>query len=223
MKAGTWRVGTAGYLSCLLFCMLLAMLLTGWRVAIVCALSMALALVLYRPGLAPLRRLWLWAMVAALVLSSTFLGGAPSRAEGLALGAQMALRALSMVVAVTGFAAAVSISDLSGLLEGIGCKGLGFALGVAFNMLPVVQEIATTTYYALRLRGGFRRARLQAARALLVTIVVNSLRHADDIVSAAEARAFSVEKAPARHFEWKPGDWQLVLGLLVAACLVAFA
>ncbi len=223
MKAGTWRVGTAGYLSCLLFCLLLAMLLSGWRVVLACALSMALALALYRPGLAPLRRPWLWTMVAALVLSSTFLSGAPSLGAGLALGAQMALRALSMIVAVTGFAATVSILDLTLLLESMGCKGLGFALGVGFNMLPVVRETAVTTFYALRLRGGFRRARLEAARALLVTIVVNSLRHADDIVSAAEARAFSVEKAPARRLEWAPGDWQLALGLLIAACLLVLA
>ena len=101
---------------------------------------------------------------------------------------------MTIVVAVTGFAASVSVGELSRLLEHAGFKGLGFALGVAMNMLPIIKETMTTVYQALRLRGGFQRRRLYAVRLMLVTIVVHSLRHADNIVNAAEARAFSPDR-----------------------------
>jgi energy-coupling factor transporter transmembrane protein EcfT len=128
----------------------------------------------------------------------------------------MALRATIILVTVTGFAATVPVGDLAGLMERAGLKGLGFALGVAVNMLPTVQETVTNAYQALRLRGGFRRQRLQAVRFLLVTVVVNSLRHADDIVNAAEARAFAADRVWLRPIVWRRGD-VAVAGILVAA------
>lgn len=85
-------------------------------------------------------------------------------------------------------------------------------------MLPAVQDTATATYHALCLRGGFRRERLRAVRLLLITIVVNSLRHADDIVSAAEARAFSPGQSPAQQIQWQRSDLALA-GFLLAATL----
>jgi energy-coupling factor transporter transmembrane protein EcfT len=106
----------------------------------------------------------------------------------------MALRAAGIVVAVAGFARSVSALELAGLLERAGLKGLGFSLGVAVNMLPTVRETGISTWQALRLRGGFRGQRIHALRLLFVGIIANSLRHADDIVNAAEARAFNVER-----------------------------
>jgi energy-coupling factor transporter transmembrane protein EcfT len=208
------RLGTLGYLSCLFASLALAMLAPGWRIAVVCGLVLALALVFFRAGLTPLRQVWLWVMLAFLILSAALLGDASNWVEGFALGIQMALRAVAIIVAVSGFAASVSIGELAGLLERAGLKGLGFALGVAMNMLPIVQDTVVTTYYALRMRGGFRSRRWQAVRWLLVTIVVNSLRHADDIVSAAEARAFSVTASRPMPVKWQRSD------LALAACLV---
>jgi energy-coupling factor transporter transmembrane protein EcfT len=130
----------------------------------------------------------------------------------------MALRATAIIVAVSGFAESVSISELAMLLERAGLKGLGFALGVAVNVLPLLQETATTAFQALRLRGGFRRARLRAMRLLLVTIIVNSLRHADNIICAAEARAFSPERPVIRRIKFQRGDVVLV-GFLSALLL----
>ena len=53
----------------------------------------------------------------------------------------------------------------------------------------------------MRLRGGFRRHRLRALRLLLVTILVNALRYGDDVVCAAEARAFQGARLSARPLE----------------------
>ncbi len=223
-SGGKLRLGTAGYLSCLAFSLAMVMFASGGRTLLACGVSLALAGAFYRAGLKALRRAWLWGMVALLIASSALLeGGAdwvvlglPLSWPGLASGVQMGSRVVTIVVTVSGFTASVSISELAGVLERCGLKGLGFALGVAFNMLPVVQDTATASYHALCLRGGFRRERLRAIRLLLVTIIVNSLRHADDIVSAAEARAFSPGRFPIPPIRWQRGDMALA-GFLLAA------
>jgi energy-coupling factor transporter transmembrane protein EcfT len=108
------------------------------------------------------------------------------------------------------------VSDLSNLLERVGLRGLGFATGVAVNMLPTIQESLVTSYRALRLRGGFRRRPWQGARLLLVKVIANSLRHADDIVGSAESRAFSVENAPSMRLSWSRSDVGAMSSLAVA-------
>lgn len=227
LSLGGWRLGTPGYLMCLLFSLAVAVTVQGWRSAVACGLGLLLAAAFYPAGLRPFasRRMWLF-LALLMVPSALFLGAGNwvvgplvLSSEGLAAGLQMALRAATILVAVTGFAATVPVGDLAGLMERAGLKGLGFALGVAVNMLPTVQETVTNAYQALRLRGGFRRQRLQAVRFLLVTVVVNSLRHADDIVNAAEARAFAVDRVWLRPIVWRRGDVALA-GILSAALVI---
>ena len=90
-------------------------------------------------------------------------------------------------------------------------------------MLPTVQEMATTSLHALRLRGGLRRHRLQTLRLLMITIVVNSLRHADDIVCAAEARTFSLDHGHAAKWEWHRGDALFAVALSVVLAVILLA
>ena len=201
-----WHVaramGAGGYLACLAFAIVVAVLAQGWRLAIACAIVVLLARVFFPRGLRVLadKRFLLFLLIVlippALLLEpkTLTLGFVMLSPEGLSSGLHMALRATTIAVAVTGFAASVSVGELSRLLEQVGFKGLGFALGVAMNMLPIIKETITTVYQALRLRGGFRRRRLHAIRLMLVTIIVHSLRHADNIVNAAEARAFSPDR-----------------------------
>jgi len=99
-------------------------------------------------------------------------------------------RALSIALAAAVFAGTVSVAQMAQLFEGMRLKGLGFALGVATNVLPTIQENMDTSYQAMRLRGGFRSRRLHTLKLLLVTVIAGSLRRGDDIVWAAEARAF---------------------------------
>jgi energy-coupling factor transporter transmembrane protein EcfT len=215
-------------LACLAFSLAVAVLAQGWRVGITCGLSLALAAIFYPAGLKFLRSSQVWLFVGFLLVPAVLFGpgdwtiwGVTLSQQGLVAGIQMALRATTILVAVAGFAASVSVSELAGLLERVGLKGLGFALGVAFNMLPIVQETATNTYNALRLRGGFRSQRFRAARLLLITVVINSLRHADDIVNAAEARAFSTTGARPRPIMWRRSDVALA-GILLAGALALF-
>ncbi len=202
-----------GLLVCFGFSLATAMLTSGWHLAAAFAVTMGWAVIGTRGGLEALGSKRLWLLLAVLLVWSWLV--LPTE-EGLALGLQMLLRAVTIVVAVGALAAAVSIGELANLLEHAGLKGVGFALGVAVNMLPTVQETARNAYHALRLRGGFRRRRLAVLRLLLITVVVNTLRHADDIVSAAEARAFSPETSRPQPLVWRRAD----AGLLVALTAV---
>lgn len=192
-----------GYLGCLLGTIGLAAAAPGWWVAGVLITSLVIALWLYPGGLDQLRRrsFWLFAFFL-LVGSALFAVGdetgpswGPFSWAGAATGVQMALRAATILIAVGGFTAAISISEVIVLLERVGLSGLGFALGVALNMLPNIQNTAATALAALRLRGGFRRNRYAAARQLLLVTIANSLRYGEQIVSAAEARAYAPERA----------------------------
>lgn len=114
--------------------------------------------------------------------------------SGLYMGMQMALRALAIVVAVLVFSRNASISELSQLFERLGVRGLGFAFGVAMNVLPIIQSSGRDSFNALRLRGGFKHHRWRAMHLLAINIMVNSLRHGEAIVAAAESRAFDVNR-----------------------------
>jgi len=158
-------------------------------------------------GVRPLRRLRrprLWLFILGVVVINALawreegervvvVGLALSR-QGLLNGLWMALRTIIVLTAMSIFARAVSISELAALFARLGLKELGFILGVALNLLPVVQETARNTLLAMRLRGGFRRHKLRTLHRMLVTILANCLRYGDDVVCAAEAKAFSPQR-----------------------------
>ena len=222
-------LGTLGYLSCLAFSLLVGAGSHGWAAAPACAAILLLALAFYRAGLRPLASGRLWLLIGLIVTPASLGGGAPAWSvarittsqQGLATGLQVALRAVAIVVAVSGFAASVPVSELAGLFERMGLRGLGFSLGVAINMLPVVRQTMITAWEALGMRGGFRRHRLYALRLLLVTVMANSLRHTGDIVNAAEARAFSVERTQPLPVRVGRADLALS-GLLLASLILLF-
>jgi energy-coupling factor transporter transmembrane protein EcfT len=188
--------------------------------------AIGLALLFHREALRQLRRPRFWVFGLFLVASGALLLGEKENqavftisVEGLETGAQMALRATTVLLAVSGFAGAVGVSEMAALLERIGLQGLGFALGVAVNMLPTIQETNLNAFNALRLRGGFRRQRPSALRRLILTIIVNSLRHGDQIAAAAQARAFSPDRSRPFPLRWSPTDL-VIVGTLAALAVV---
>ena len=171
-----------------------------------------------------------WALVvSAVVFSPLLIGekdfsllGIPISSQGFWAGLWMALRAVSVALAVGGFAYAVSADEMARLFEMAGLRGLGFAVGVAFNMLPTLEETARNVYEAMRLRGGFRQERLQALRMLLVTIVVNALRRGEEVVEAAEARAFRPDGPRREPLPFTRVDLAMI-ALLIALGVVLVA
>jgi energy-coupling factor transporter transmembrane protein EcfT len=191
-------VGVWGHLAFLTWATVLSMAASEAKLVFVLGFVVIFSTLFFQSGLRPMRRLEFWLLVASGVLLSPFLIGEKDvflfglslSSQGFWAGLWMAVRALSVALAVGGFAYAISVGETARLFEVAGLRGLGFAVGVAFNMLPTLGETARNAYEAMRLRGGFRRERLRALRMLLVTIVANALRRGDEVMEAAEARAF---------------------------------
>jgi energy-coupling factor transporter transmembrane protein EcfT len=141
-------------------------------------------------------------------------------AADLVAGLQMVLRALVILVAADGLATSIDISEVAGLFERFGLSGLGFSLGVAINLLPNIREGALNAWRALGMRGGLRSQWWRGLQLFALTVLTNALRRSEEIVLAAEARAFSPEKA--RSYALRVGrlDWAIVA--LGAASLALF-
>jgi len=211
-----------GYLVFLLWTLLLVGLLPDQRVALLLGSVLLFALLTSSHGLRPLRRPRFWTLIlSALALGPLMLGQKDvawgwlhlSR-DGFWMGLWMALRALCLTLAFSVALNALSISDMARLFEMVGLKGLGFALGVALNLLPTLQENATAAYHTLRLRGGFRRRPWQALKLFLVTVIANALRHSDDVVNAAAARAFEPTVRRGEPVRFRRADGLLAVVLL---------
>ena len=223
------RLGTAGELACLVATLAAAALASGWRAALALALAVALAALFHRGALRVFASRASWLFVALLVLSGGLwlgerdlpLGVLRLSRAGLALGAQMALRALAIFVATSGLSASTSPGELAGLLERAGVKGLGFTAGVAFNLLPVLQRSAQRTWDTLRMRGGLRRRRGRLLRLAALTVMSNALRRADEITVAAEVRGFGPERA--RPLPLRRGALDLPVTIVLALVVAGLA
>ena len=86
--------------------------------------------------------------------TETHPGSLPFSYAALASGLQMALRAVVLLVAISAFSSSVEISEVAGLAERLGLRGLGFSIGVAFNLLPSLSQAATKTGSTAHLRRG---------------------------------------------------------------------
>lgn len=213
---------------CFAFSIVVAIACRGWALLAALAFCLALAALVYPGGLHLLTRRRTWILLAVIVASSTLVGPDPVWAlgpfgvslQGAVNGADMVMRALVMIVAVTGLVSTVPIDRIGSVLEHAGLHGLGFAVGVAFNLLPLIERSLVTSWHATRLRAGLRRP-LVATRLLLVAAVTSSLRCADEVVLAAEARAFDPAAARGARFTWRLRVVPLALVLAaVAAVLV---
>lgn len=222
---GVRRLTAWGYLSLTLWGTVMALTLRGWWLALLVAWEIAFGLTCSREGLRVLRRPRFWLFIVSAVALGPWLarsagsieaGFAPSWA-GIWMGLEMAGRALALMLAFSLGLSSLSLSDLVALFEGLGLRGLGFALGVAMNLLKTLQGMGRVTFETIKLRGGLRRP-LVSLRLFLVTLVSNTLRYGDEIVHAASVRAFD----PTRGRESKlvPSRSDLLLFATLLACSV---
>jgi energy-coupling factor transporter transmembrane protein EcfT len=226
---GTVRVAFSayGYLFFFLGTVATAILAREEEVVLVLVAAIVFAGLFSGKSLKLLLRWQLWLFVLpTLALSPLLIGesdfllwGLRLSQEGFWAGLWMVTRALSIALAAAVFASAVSVSQMAQLFEGMRLKGLGFALGVATNVLPSIQETMETSYQAMRLRGGFRSRRLLTLKLLLVTVIAGSLRRGDDIVWAAEARAFDPAKSQGQAIAIARAD--VVLAAVMSALALA--
>lgn len=229
-RSPSLTLGGTGHLAVFLWALGLILLAPA-----ACAIPITIAGLLVLTALYPfaLRRLlrprWLVMLTILFLATVAFGNGEPdfrlwgvSLSSGdLLLGLQMVLRGLLILVAADGLSASTDISELAGLFERAGLRGLSFSLGVAVNLLPALREAGTHAWHSLWMRGGLRARWGRGLQLLVLAILTNALRRADDIVLAAEARAFRPElsrRLPIRVGRW---DWGVIaLGLVSLIGLV---
>lgn len=192
---------------------------------IIPTISMLGALVVMYPG--ALRRLmrtrWL-IILGSLFLINVFFGVTDESPDLMMLGFQlssasvvngvlMTLRAVVILMAADGLSNSVSIVEVAGLFERGGLRGLGFSIGVATNLLPDLRHSSLTAWHSLRMRGGLRAQWWRGVQLLVLTIISNALRHAEEIVLASEVRAFRPEISRKIMIRSGALDWWIVIVL----------
>ena len=137
-------------------------------------------------------------------------------------GAVMTLHAVVILMAADGLSSSVNIIEVAGLFERGGLRGLGFSIGVATNLLPDLRQSSLIAWHSLRMRGGLRAQWWRGVQLLLLTIISNALRHAEEIVLAAEVRAFRPELSKKVSVRTGILDWWIVIaiGLFFALVLI---
>jgi energy-coupling factor transporter transmembrane protein EcfT len=198
-REGLFQLGPIGHLSIFLWSLSMVMLVPVARLVWAAGLCLVVAAMLYLRSFRRILRLRFLAMLILLALPPLFLLGDMDRAFlGVAYSAmgawaalQIALRFVVILTAVDGFTHSVDITQIAGFLERLGLRGLGFSLGVALNLLPGLQRSSIHAWHSLRMRGGLRQKKWRGLQLLVMTIVTNALRRAEEITLAAEARAFS--------------------------------
>ena len=215
-------LNSGSHLAFLVWAALLVGLLPDARLGPLLALVVAFGWASGRGALRVLASHRLWLFVLSTMALAPFILGEPdvrwgilgvSRA-GLVTGTWMALRALTLMLAFSVSVAALSVAEVIRLFDGLGLRGLGFALGVALNAGPALRDTVEAAYHTLRLRGGLRRP-VEMLRLFLVTVIANGLRYGDDVVKAASGRAFNPAGRPAQAepiLGW--GDRVFIAGLV---------
>ncbi len=222
-------LGALSYLAIFACSLAAVMLAPAPRLPWVAGGCLVVAALIYPRSFYRLMRLRWLAMIGLLALPPLFLVGETDRSllgipyssEGLMSAMQIALRILVILVSVQGLTEAVDISSIAGLLERAGFRGLGFSVGVAFNLLPALFQSAQNAWRSLWMRGGLRKKRWRALQLFAVVVVGNALNRAEEIAIAAEARGFSPEKCLAYPIKKSKLDWLiLTLALLSIGAMI---
>lgn len=220
------NLGTVGYLAIFAFSLAAVMITPADKMLWASGVCLLVAALVYPRAFRALMRFRWLVMIGLLSLPPMFLvgeidrsmAGNPYSSQGLLTASQIALRILVVLISIHGLTGAVDISSVAGLLERAGLHGLGFSVGVAMNLLPALQQSAQNGWRSLWMRGGLRKHRGRGLRLLAVTILAGALNRAEEIALAAEARAFSPDRA--RSLPVKIGKWDwTILGLCIVFIL----
>lgn len=219
--------GPLGHLVMLLWLVLVTVLVPETVFLPATAVVMVLLGALYPAGMKRILRPRLLILVFLIALPAVFLSEPtwmlldriPISLPGAWQGLRMSLRALVILMAISGFTSSVSIPAVAGVFERAGLQGLGFTIGVALNLLPALQQSALNAWNSLRMRGGLRKRRWQGLQVLFITVITNALRRSEEIALAAEVRAFSPEKS--RPMPIERGRWDIALLVMAILSLTA--
>lgn len=219
-------IGSLGHLSIFLWALGMVILPSASRGIVAAIFTLGTLTLMYPAALQRLvRPRWL-VIFGSLFLINVFFSvtdeapnllilGLPVSSLAIFNGIQMTLRAAVILIAADGLSSSVNIMEVAGLLERGGLRGLGFSIGVATNLLPDLRQSSMNAWHSLRMRGGLRSQWWRGIQLLVLTIFSNALRHAGQIVLAAEVRAFHPELSRTMPIRTGSLDWWMVIGLAV--------
>lgn len=147
---------------------------------------------------------------------------------GIFFGFGMAFRILDMVIApITLFLTTTQPDFVAGLRRlGLPYKA-SFALATAFRFLPTVVGVGQSIVEAQQARGldvgrGSPVRRMKSYGRIVGPLMITSIRIAQQLVFAVEAKAFSIDRKRTfyKHLVYDRADW---LALFVIASIVAVA
>jgi len=200
------RLGSLGRLAIFVWALGLVLIPPLERGVLPALLALTVLAALYPFAVRRLARLRWLLIFTSLFIVNLFFGSPGAEVEwaiwGLHLssgavfhGLQMILRAAVILLAADGLSASVNITEVAGLFERGGLHGLGFSIGVATNLIPDLRQSGTNAWHSLRMRGGLRARWWRGLQLLVLTVLSNALRHAEEIVLAAEVRAFQPDRS----------------------------
>jgi len=73
---------------------------------------------------------------------------------------------------------------------GVGVHKISLAISLVLRFIPMLHQLMTEMQHAQYARGGHQVGRIKAAKTLLLPFIINTMRQADQIAEALEARGF---------------------------------
>jgi energy-coupling factor transporter transmembrane protein EcfT len=226
-------IGSLGHMGIFIWALGMVLIPSPSKGIILALITLGVLTVLYPAALRRLARPRWVVIFGSLFLINVFFGGSNHEATWSVLGVSvsdvallnglhMTLRAITILLAADGFSRSVNIIEVAGMLERSGFRGLGFSIGVATNFLPDLRQAGMTAWHSLRMRGGFRAQWWRGIQLLALTVFSNALRHAEQIVLAAEVRAFRPEFSRISPLRIGELDWWLMGGLSIFSLILIF-
>ncbi|CCO07829.1 energy-coupling factor transporter transmembrane component T family protein [Desulforamulus hydrothermalis] len=174
----------------------------------------------------PGAKLWQWGFISV------------SR-EGLSLGLLLFYRLSLIIISTMLLTMTTTPLNLTSALEkllqpfkkaGVPAHELALMMTIALRFIPTLLDEATLILKAQQARGGSLKRgsltqRLQALVAFLVPLLAGSLRRADELATAMEARCYrgDIQRTRLKQLRYRPADIAALAGLFVLTVAVAAA
>ncbi|HVN83365.1 MAG TPA: energy-coupling factor transporter transmembrane component T [Candidatus Binatia bacterium] len=226
---------------CAMFCFFVAAFLSERPELLLPIAAGVLALIRWAGALSNLRRLrvlFVMVFVMTLLIWTLFyrgtgavwltLGPIVIRPVAVAFALGMAIKLATFLAVGLLFLSTTKIEEFAYALTQVGVPyKLGFTLTLAFRLVPVFIESASTVVQAQRCRGfNFDQGNLlERARRyvpVLVPVFMGALRRADGMAMALEARGFQSQLQRSSFEQYRFGARDLVALIIAAAVAVGF-
>lgn len=103
---------------------------------------------------------------------------------------QMLAKGFALLITFRAVTLSISMQEMLSATARVMEGRFGFVLGVAFHSMHVLSQILDMGWATLRARHGGQTPKPAGLARLLVTLITNGIRHADEVVLAAVSRGY---------------------------------